>query len=141
MNRNFARFLVVILTVICSSGGLTSSGELGLQEGQRFEIIGTLYAHGVRDDLGSSEISIISVVPLRLSGPEIVFRKLIPVGSTMTIVGKAPKKLFHFLYPDRYIVQISALDAPTDVPIVIDLSRGIEGKPKTLNPAIFKALP
>lgn len=145
MNRTLVHairsYVVVIITATCLAGGRASSDEFELQEGQRFEIVGTLYAHGVRDDLGSDRTSIISAVPLRLSGPEIVFRQLIPRGSILTIVGKAPGGFFHFLYPTRYIVRISSVEAPVGVPVVIDLSRGIEGKSKRLNESIFKPLP
>lgn len=134
-------FSIVLLTATLSSHGHASSGDAELRAGQRCEVVGPLYAHGVTDDLGSKKISLVSVVPLRLSGPEIVFRRVVPIGSLLTIVGEAPRKPLQFLYPARYIAQISELDAPAGVPVVIDLSRGIEGKPNMLNPEIFRPLP
>ena len=108
--------------------------------GQQYEIVGELYAHSVADDLNSRVVSIIDLVPLRLTGPEIISRQLVPTGSILTIVKKAPKRLFAFLYPDRYIVRVNTIDAPPGIPIVIGLSRGIEGTSTALNPRIFKPL-
>lgn len=109
--------------------------------GQQYEIVGELYAHSVAEDLNSRVVSFISLVPLRLSGPEIISRQVVPVGSILTIVEKAPKKLLAFLYPDRYIVRVNTIEAPAGIPIVIGLSRGIEGKSTVLNPLIFKPIP
>jgi hypothetical protein len=112
-----------------------------LRAGQKYEIVGELYAHGVADDLNSRQLSVISLVPLRLSGPEIISRALVPKGSILTIVDRGPKRFFSFLYPDEYIVRVAGLDAPAGIPVVIDLSRGIEGRSTPLNPEIFKPLP
>lgn len=136
----FARLLVLAVAL----SGLVSVKEvLGndeLRSGQKFEIVGELYAHRVCDDLSSREVSIISLVPLRLSGPEIISRQLVPIGSLLTIIGKAPERFFAFIYPDRYIVQVNTISAESGIPIVLDLSRQIEGKSTTLNPKIFKPL-
>lgn len=117
-----------------------AAGNDDMMIGQQYEIIGELYAHSVADDLNSRVVSFISLVPLQLTGPEIISRNLVPTGSILTIVQKAPKRLFDFLYPDRYIVRVNTIEAPTGIPIVIGLSRGIEGKSTALNPQIFKPL-
>jgi hypothetical protein len=117
-------------------------GDSDLQSGQKFEIVGELYAHGVITDPRSGKLSFISVVPLRLRGPEIISSQLVPIGSILTIVDKEPKKraFFVFPYPDRYVVHVNTIDAPAGIPVVIGLSRGIEGKSTPLNPLIFKPL-
>ena len=107
--------------------------------GQRFEIVGELYAHGVAHDLNARQLSVISLVPLRISGSEILSRQLVLKGSILTIVDRRPKRFFSFLYPDEYFVRVDGLDAPAGIPVVMGLSRGIEGKSTPLNPAIFKA--
>lgn len=130
--------LFVLVTSPSPISGAPGSNDL--LTGQKYQIVGQLYAHNVSDDLKSRTVSTVTLVPLRLTGPEIISRKLVPKGSVLTIVGKAPKKAFAFLYPDRYIVSINTVDAPTGVPVVIDLSRGIEGKSTVLNPQIFQLL-
>ena len=72
-----------------------------LQAGQKFEIIGELHAHAVRDDFTSSAVAVVTLVPLRLSGPEIISRQQVPYGSVMTVLGRAPKRFLAFLYADR----------------------------------------
>jgi hypothetical protein len=135
--------LSVILTVAFSgpfsAAAAPEGGELKL--GQKFEIIGELYAHSVSDDLNTREVSIISLVPLRLSGPEILTRQLVPIGSVLTVIERAPRKFLAFLYPERYFVRVNTIAVPARIPVVIDISRGIEGQTSALNPRIFKPQP
>jgi hypothetical protein len=135
------RWLLVLL--IALSSALEANMAAGNDDaliGQKYEIVGELYAQRVAEDLNSRVVSFISLVPLQLTGPEIISRQLVPTGSILTIVEKAPKRLFAFLYPDRYIVRVNTIDAPAEIPIVIGLSRGIEGQSTALNPLIFKPL-
>ena len=111
-----------------------------LKIGQKFEVVGEIYAHRVYHDLNTRVVSIIILERVRLSGPEIESRKQVPIGSIVTVLEKAPKRLFSFLYPDRYIVRVSSIDAPAQIPVVIDLSRGLEGQTTVLNPLFFKPL-
>jgi hypothetical protein len=132
--------LVLLIALSSPLETHTAAGNDEVRIGQQYEIVGELYALSVADDLDSKVVSIIALVPLRLRGSEIISRQLVPTGSILTIVEKAPKKLFAFLYPDRYIVRVNTLDAPAGIPIVIDLYLGIEGKSTALNPLIFKPL-
>jgi hypothetical protein len=135
------RWLLILLIALSSPLEThTAAGDDEVRIGQKYEIVGELYALSVADDLNSRVVSIIALVPLRLRGPEIISHQLVPAGSILNIVEKAPKKLFAFLYPDRYIVRVNTIDAPPGIPIVIDLSLGIEGKSTALNPLIFKPL-
>jgi hypothetical protein len=135
------RWLLVLLIALSSAlEANTAAGNDDALIGQKYEIVGELYAHRVADNLNSRVVSFISLVPLQLTGPEIISRQLVPTGSILTIVEKAPKRLFAFLYPDRYIVRVNTIDAPAGIPIVIGLSRGIEGKSTALNPLIFMPL-
>lgn len=131
---------VLLASLSCSFDINAAPGNNDLKIGQKYEIVGELYAHSVCDDLNTRKVSIIILEKLRLSGPEIISRKLVPTGSVLTVVDKAPKKFFAFLYPDRYVVRVNTIDSPAGIPVVIDLSRGIEGKSTALNPLIFKPL-
>jgi hypothetical protein len=135
------RWLLVLLIALSSAlEANTAAGNDDAIIGQKYEVVGELYALSVADDLNSRLVSIIILEPRRLRGPEIISSQLVPTGSILTIVEKAPKRLFAFLYPDRYIVRVNTIDPPAGIPIVIDLSRGIEGKSTALNPLIFKPL-
>lgn len=127
-------FAVLFLT------GSNAGKEKELRPGERYEVIGPLYAYGIAHDLRTRAVSIVALESLQLSGPEIVSRQVVPLGSTLTIVEAAERKLFSFLYPPRYIVRISGVEVPAEVPVVIDLSRGVEGSTTPLNTKIFKAL-
>ena len=140
ISLRLAGLLVLWVALSCPFETNAASGNKDLRIGQKYEIVGELYVHSVSDDLNSRKVSIISLVPLRLSGPEIISRQLVPTGSVLTVVDKAPKKVFAFLYPDRYIVRVNTIKSPVGIPVVIDLSRGIEGKSTALNPLIFKPL-
>lgn len=145
MTREFLVSLVWLLVLSVSMTSPSESrgvapGDHDLRIGQKYEIVGTLYAHSVSDDLQARKVSFISLVPLRLSGPEILSRQRVPMGSVLTIIARAPKKTFAFLYPDRYVVRVDTINAPVGTPVVIGLSRGIEGKSTALNPLIFKPL-
>jgi hypothetical protein len=133
--------LVPLIALSSALEANTAAGNDDAMIGQKYEIVGELYAHSVAHDLNSRVVSIISLVPLRLRGSEIIARQLVPIGSILTIVEKAPKRFFAFLYPDRYIVRVNTIDALPGIPIVIELHRGIEGKSTALNPLIFKPLP
>ena len=132
--------LVLLIALSSPLETNTAASNDDVRIGQKYEIVGELYALSVADDLDSKVVSIIILEPLRIRGSEIISRQLVPTGSILTIVEKAPKRLFAFLYPDRYIVRVNTVDAPAEIPIVIDLSRGIEGKSTALNPLIFKPL-
>jgi hypothetical protein len=135
------RWILVLLIALSSAlKANTAAGNDDAIIGQKYEVAGELYALSVADDLNSRLVSIIILEPRRLRGPEIISSQLVPTGSILTIVEKAPKRLFAFLYPDRYIVRANTIDPPAGIPIVIDLSRGIEGKSTALNPLIFKPL-
>jgi hypothetical protein len=138
MNELLVRFGTLLLTFLCVTANSLAQGPSGLKPGERFEIVGELYAHGVAIDLDVRKVTIISVVPLRLSGPEIISRQVVPLGTILTIVDRAPKQLLSFLYPDRYFVRLNDMALPAGVPVVIDLSRGVEGTTTPLNPKIFK---
>ncbi|CAG9931718.1 hypothetical protein [Candidatus Nitrotoga arctica] len=140
ISLSLAWLLVLSVALSCPFETNAAPENRDLRIGQKYEIVGELYVHSVSDDLNSRKVSIISLVPLRLSGPEIISRQLVPTGSVLTVVDKAPKKVFAFLYPDRYVVRVNTIESPVGIPVVIDLSRGIEGKSTALNPLIFKPL-
>lgn len=136
--ENALQAAVLLIGIVVVSFAI---GGNGLGIGQKFEIIGNLYAYGVRDDLNSDEISVISLVPLQLSGPEIKWQRTIPRGSIMTIASKDPRRFPSFLYPERYIVRLDTITPNSNVPLVIDLYRGNEGTTTVLNPSIFRPRP
>jgi hypothetical protein len=111
-----------------------------LAPGETFEVVGELYSLWVATDLNTRKPDIISIVPLRLRGPEIVTVHQLPHGSRIKILRKAEPRWPPFLYPDRYLVESTAVDNAAGLPIVLDLTQGNEGTTTTLNPAIYRPL-
>lgn len=108
--------------------------------GSEFVVVGELYAHGVATDLNNRSVDVIVIVPLRLSGPEILSRHLIPLGSRMKVISKLPKRWPSFLREQEYIVQVDSITPPRGVLVVLGQARGNEGASTPLNPSIFKPL-
>jgi hypothetical protein len=136
-----AGLFVLAFVAVHTLGSAAALGKEDLRIGQRYKIVGDLYAYGVADNLNTRELSLISLVPLHLSGPEIVSRQVVPKGSVLTIIEKMPKRFLSFLYSDRYAVRTTEIDVPRGIPVVVDLCCGIRGKTTPLSPAIFEPLP
>ncbi len=111
-----------------------------LAPGDTFEVVGELYALRVATDLKTRKPDIISIVPLRLRGPEILSVQPLPRGSRIKILRKAEPRWPSFLYPDRYVVESTAVDNAAGLPVVLDLAQGNEGTATPLNPAIYRPL-
>ena len=69
------RWLLVLLIALSSAlGANTAAGNDDALIGQKYEIVGELYAYSVAEDLNSRVVSFITLVPLQLTGPEIFSR-------------------------------------------------------------------
>jgi hypothetical protein len=104
--------------------------------GDRYEVVGTLYAHGVYLDLNVRQLSIIILGPVRARGPEVAFEREIPKGTVITISGNSDRR--SPFGSNRYFVELSPTELPSDVNIVLELHRGNEGESTPLNPQIFR---
>lgn len=135
---------LLALSISLSSPFVSAAPDnTGLESGQKFEVVGELYANGVTNDLGSGKLSFVDLSPFRLRGPEILSTQPVPIGSIVTIVKKEPKRArayFIFSYPVRYIVQVDSIMVPAEIPMIISLGGGNEGKSTVLNPFIYKPL-
>jgi hypothetical protein len=108
--------------------------------GSQFEIVGDLYAHEIAGNLNKRKVDWISILPLQLSGAEVLSRRLILVGSKLRVLSKRPRRWPTFLYAQDYVVEIDSITPPNGSPILLSQTRGNEGRTTALNPAIFKPL-
>jgi hypothetical protein len=117
-----------------------NSGEVALpiRIGAEYEIVGELYVHEVATDLSKRTVVYMVLLPLRLSGPEILSRCLVSPGSRMRVVARSARRWPAFLYPDQYVVEVDSIARTVDVPIRLGLSRGNEGSSGSLNPSIYR---
>lgn len=135
------RLFALLAAWVSTFWSIAALGNDDLRAGQRYEIIGTLYAYSVAENLNTRQLSLIGLSPLGLSGPEMLSRQLIPKNGVLTIIDKVPKGFFEFLASDRYLVRVTGFDAPTGIPVMLQVCCGNEGKSTALNPEIFKPLP
>ena len=129
----------VVWPVIASS----AEGQVAAQEvaiGSIFEVISTLYWHKFALDLNKKSVDRVVLLPLRLSGPEILARHLVPLGSQIRIIAKLPSRWPSFMFAPEYQVEVSTMSARAGIPVVLALSRGNEGAATPLNPTIYKPL-
>lgn len=110
--------------------------------GSKYEVIGELFAYGVRDDLGKKVVTTINLHTLNFSGPEIVWRKVVPEGSVMTIMASAPPPIswLSFLYHSRFLVSLQGFSPEGHVPVVIEVYGSVAGAGGGLNPRVFRRI-
>ena len=126
--------LVAVMGAICC--GLSYASEK-LQPGNRYKIIGPLYLTGIYDDLNNRKLSWADLSPVRSSGPEVAFQRKVPVGTIMFIIGPAQKRVPLPIVANRYFVRLEPTDLPSDINVILELNRGIEGSLDGLNPEFF----
>lgn len=111
-----------------------------LEIGSTYKVVGELYAHVVTTDLNTRKAEYFVIVPIRLAGPEIVSRQIVPIGSQVRILAKEATKWPSLLYSEKYIVEVSSLAKKENLPVVLGLSRGNEGDSVPLNPLIYEKI-
>jgi hypothetical protein len=136
-----ANAAIALITTICMIfGGLAYASHV-LQTGSRYKIIGPMYLSGIYNQLNNRQLNkqtaIGSLTAVQFSGPEVGFQCKVPIGTIMTIIGPAPKRLPLFFYADRYFVRIDP-DLSRGLDVVFELNRGIEGNLDGLNPELFE---
>lgn len=123
-------------TIFCD---LSYAGEHQQPE-NRYKIIGPVYLSGVYRNLNNRQLNrqmaVGSLTAVRFSGPEVAFQCIVPVGTTMTIIGPAPKVWHLPFFANRYFVRLDP-DLSRGLDVVLELDRGIEGSLDGLNPELF----
>lgn len=111
------------------------------QPGDRYIIVGNIYAIVVYRDLNdrrlNRQLSWVSLVPFRISGPEVALTRTVPLGAVLTVLGPAPKRAPLPFLANRYFVRLESVDLPAELDVILQLNRGIEGNLDGLNPALF----
>lgn len=123
-------------TIFC---GISYASEQP-QAGNRYKIIGPVYLSGIYLKLNNRQLNkqaaVGSLTAVQFSGPEVGFQCKVPVGTIVTIIGPAPKRLPLFFYANRYFIQLDP-DLSRGLDVVVELDRGIEGSLNGLNPELF----
>lgn len=144
-NNEIVRVIIafMLLTLIGTNFcGLSYAGEYP-QPGNRYKIVGPVYLSGIYLKLNNRQLNkqaaVGSLTAVQFSGPEVGFQCKVPVGTIVTILGPAPKRLPLFFYANRYFIQLDP-DLSRGLDVVVELDRGIEGSLDGLNPELFSRL-
>ena len=115
-----------------------------LQPGRQYKIIGPVYLSAIYLKLSNRQLNrqlaVGDLTAVRFSGPEVAFQRPVPVGTIMTIIGPAPKRLPLPFYANQYYVTLDPVDFPGGLDIILELNRGIKGSLDGLNPDLFARL-
>lgn len=131
--------IAALFSVICGMLWISSYASDAPEPGNRYTIVGPLYLRGIYLDLNDRRVSLASLSSVLVSGPEVAFQQMVSIGTTMIIVGPAPKRLPLPFYANRYFVRLDPepKDLPNEIDIVFELNRGNEGSLDGLNPDLF----
>ena len=112
-----------------------------LQPGNRYKIVGPVYLSGIYLNLNNRQLNrqlaIGSLTAVRFSGPEVAFQRVVPVGTIMTIVGPAPKRVPLPFLANQYFIRLDPMEPPIEFDVILELNRGIEGSLDGLNQRLF----
>ncbi|MFC0253943.1 hypothetical protein [Massilia consociata] len=109
--------------------------------GIRYEVIGLVYAHGIRPHSQAPVDYVVILPPPGIGGTMIAWREPVPKGSIIT-VRKVVRTNRVFEGRMNLGVELDGMPLPVDAPITIELVRENEGKGYLdLNPEIYRRLP
>jgi hypothetical protein len=127
----------VIGAIFC---GLSYASEQP-QPGNKYKIVGPVYLSGVYRNLNNRQLNrqmaFGSLTAVRFSGPEVAFQRVVPVGTIMTIIGPEPKRVPLPFFADQYVIRLDPTELSSELDVILELNRGIEGSLDGLNPEIF----
>jgi hypothetical protein len=97
-----------------------------------------LYAYGIRADWPDDKtLTFTDLIPgVGIGGHYIAFRRRVPPGTIVRIVGVRRRLYFIDGPVIFYVVATDSVDLPKDAPIEVELSRG-NGKGTELNPSVY----
>jgi len=109
--------------------------------GSQYEIVGLVYAYGMREHSKAPVDLITLIPPPGIEGSQVGFRTPVRVGSTITVLKVLrTNRLFD---PEMdFVVSLEGTELPAEAITRVELFRGNEGTGfLQLNPAIYRKLP
>lgn len=138
-----ASITFTLFTVICIFCGLSYANDKP-QIGNQYKIVGPVYFGGIYRNLNNRQLNrqlaVGDLSAVQYSGPEVAFQRKVPVGTIMTIIGPAPKRLPLPFYANRYFVRLEPTSLPIELDVILELDLGIEGNLDGMNPELFSRL-
>ena len=137
-----ASIAFTLFTVICIFCGPSYADEL--QPGSQYEIVRPMYLMAVYDSLNNKQLSRETarayLHPMKYAMKHsVAFQIEVPAGTTITIIGPAPKVWHLPFLTNRYFVRL-APDLSRGLDVELSLNRGMEGSLDGLSPEFFNQL-
>lgn len=144
MQKMLTSSVFILLVVLCSAFCKLSYAGEGLQPGNQYKIIHTVYLMAVYDSLNdkrlSKETARAYLHSMRYyNKSSVAFQDEVPPGTIMTIIGSAPRVWNLPFFAERYFVHLTP-DLSQGLDVILELNRGIEGSLDGLNPELFSRL-
>ena len=139
MRANANVLLALFIGILCSPANAASDGP---EPGSRYEIIRPLYLMATYNDRGIKKISRETARAYLHSmkyadKSDVAFQVEVPAGTTMIVIGSAPKVWHLPFLPKRYFAQLTP-DPSRGLDVILELDRGIDGDVDGLNIKLFR---
>jgi len=119
--RRIAIAVFIACTIAgCRDRDLSTTPQYGGLIGAQYRTKTALYANGVRRTNNSSELSVVTILPVQQTGPEIAFHRSIPIGHHVKVLA-VHKRFMLFDDGTRFVVALDGIDLPAGVEVVIPL--------------------
>jgi hypothetical protein len=137
MHASIAFALMLIVSVFSCKPSYAEE----MHPGNRYKVVRPLYLMGVYDNLNNRTLSKETAKAYLHSQryakkAAVAFQCEIPVGTTMTIIGDAPKVWSLPFLARRYFVRLEP-DPSRGLDVIVELNGGMEGNLDGLNPDTF----
>jgi hypothetical protein len=141
LNRISRRVALTLLVVAAAASWHLCYAEDKLNPGNQYRIVGPVYLGGIYRNLNDRQLTkekaFVDISAVRYSGPEVAFQCKVPPGTTMTILGAAPKVWHLPFLPNRYFVRLAPTILTLDLDIILELRGTLEGDLDGLNQNLF----
>ncbi len=144
-SRGNVSIVIAALAIVCGSGGACSTDDVRDEPqvvamiGHEYQIVGEVYAYGVKAKLPADEASFVELIPLEITGPEVAFRARLPKGQTFRIAS-ARRDVQLFGRSVEYLLELQNSDLPSGIEIRLGLTRGNEHGAADLNPQLYQRI-
>ena len=145
MTKSFLLLVLAALVVLlgCSEvkfKDVSEDPKFRALVGGRYEVVGAVYAYGLRVHAGAKVDLITLIPPPGITSYQVAFKTQVRLGSTITVL-KVLKTSRLFDPGIDFVVRLDGTQMPAEAITIIEIFRGNEGKePLQLNPAIYRKL-
>lgn len=146
MNNKAIRFKLIAILVVLLSGcweikykDISSSPQAQGIVGSDYAVSGKVYLYGYRKTSTHSTTEAFLWAGTRISGPEIAFEKVVPIGTKISVIALLKTNDIPILSCRRaLVVSVEGMEIPENLPATIDLVVKNKGKGCSLNEDYYR---